>query len=306
MRQEKYLRQYIGMFITHLHQQTDQALGGHGAGVVNFTRWLNFLTTDIICELTFGESFGGLENGELHPSLSSVFWTLKASTFIREMNRWSVFITSALSSCVPRKIIEHQEAVISFGENAATRRVQLGTTRPDFLSDILKQTGDMRMTQAEVELAAVTFIIAGSETVATMLAGTVYLLCTNPLVLRKLTERIRADFIQESDLSLVKLQQHQYLNAVLLESLRLYPPAPDNLFRRTMGSGAIIMGEIVPPRTCVTMNLWAANRSTLNFHRPNDMVPERWIKPCPPEFQGDDRDTVKPFSVGPRDCLGKK
>ncbi|OJJ66144.1 hypothetical protein ASPBRDRAFT_666479 [Aspergillus brasiliensis CBS 101740] len=303
--QEKYLRQYIALFIARLRQQTNQTLNGRRAGVVNLTHWLNLLTTDIIGELTFGKAFGGLEDGELHPWLNQLFWVFKTSSFIREINRWSTLVTKALFYCTPRKVFQRQHAVTLFCQEARARRVQLGTGRPDFMSEMLENAENQRMTQSEVDLAAMTLTIAGSETVATMLSGAVYLLCTNPGVLRALTDRIRADFAQDSDLNLVNLQQHQFLNAVLLECLRLYPPAPDSLFRRTTTSGTIIMGEFIPPQTCVTMNLWAANRSTLNFHRPDEMVPERWVKPCPPEFQNDDRDVMKPFSVGDRDCLGK-
>ncbi|GFG09634.1 isotrichodermin C-15 hydroxylase [Aspergillus lentulus] len=302
--QENYLRQHIALFIARL-ARPNQKQEGRRSGVVNLTHWLNLLTTDVICELTFGETFGGLDNGKLHPWLDSVFWIFKISSFIREVNHWPTFARKALICCVPRRILQGQQAVISFCEDATARRMQQDPGRPDFMSHILEKTGGERMTKTEAELAALTLIIAGSETVATMLSGTVYLLCTNPRVLRDLTERIRADFRQESDLNLVNLQHHQFLNATILECLRLYPPAPDSLFRRTIASETIIMGRSVPPQTCVTMNLWAANRSAFNFHRPNEMVPERWTKPCPKEFQDDDRDVMRPFSVGQRDCLGK-
>ncbi|KAF4225969.1 hypothetical protein CNMCM6805_005328 [Aspergillus fumigatiaffinis] len=302
--QENYLRQHIALLIARL-ARPNQKQEGRRSGVVNLTHWLNLLTTDVMGELTFGETFGGLDNGKLHPWLEGVFWIFKISSFIREVNHWSTFARKALICCVPRRILEGQQAVISFCEDATARRMQQDPGRPDFMSHILEKTGGERMTKTEAELAAVTLIIAGSETVATMLSGTVYLLCTNPRVLRDLTERIRADFRQESDLNLVNLQHHQFLNSTILECLRLYPPAPDSLFRRTIASETIIMGKSVPPQTCVTMNLWAANRSAFNFHRPNEMVPERWAKPCPKEFQDDDRDVMRPFSVGQRDCLGK-
>ena len=117
---------------------------------------------------------------------------------------------------------------------------------------------------------------------------------------------IRTDFPVESDLTLLKLQQHEYLNAVLQECLRLYPPAPDNLFRKTSCAGGIVAGEMVPPNTSITINLWAANQSPLNFHRPIEFIPDRWMNGAPSEFEGDDKKAFKPFSVGPRDCLGKK
>ncbi|KAF5520707.1 Cytochrome P450 monooxygenase aclL [Colletotrichum aenigma] len=195
-------------------------------------------------------------------------------------------------------MLKHQRAAVAFGAKAAKRRMGLGTERPDFMSCILRQTGEQRMTEPEIEAAAITFIVAGSETI--------YLLCENRPVIERLTSLVRTDFPNESDLTLVKLQQHEYLNAVLQEGLRLYPPAPDNLFRVTPKTGGYVMGHLLPPKTSLTMNLWAANRSAENFHRPLEFIPERWVKDAPVEFRQDDRNAMRPFSVGPRDCLGKK
>ncbi|KND86513.1 Averantin hydroxylase [Tolypocladium ophioglossoides CBS 100239] len=113
---------------------------------------------------------------------------------------------------------------------------------------------------------------------------------------------IRSDVASNSDLTLRNLKGHEYLNAVLQEALRLYPPAPDSLFRR---KPAVVAGELIPSNTSLTMNLWAANRSSRNFHRPEEFLPERWLKDCA-EFSSDDRAVAKPFSFGPRDCIGQR
>lgn len=49
----------------------------------------------------------------------------------------------------------------------------------------------------------------------------------------------------------------------------------------------------------------AAYRSERNLARPNNFVPERWLRNPPPEFKGDALSRVQPFMVGPRDCLSK-
>lgn len=133
-----------------------------------------------------------------------------------------------------------------------------------------------------------------------------YLLLSNPAVLSKLTKKIRSDFPAQSDLTIVNLQNYKHLNNVLKEGLRLYPPAPDTLFRTTKDRTVIVAGKIVPPRTSMTMNLWAAGRDPANFHRPLEFIPDRWLENTLPEFQNDDQAVFKPFSVGPRDCIGKK
>ena len=133
-----------------------------------------------------------------------------------------------------------------------------------------------------------------------------YLLASDRRVLHNLTAAIRTDFESPESFTYAKLEQHEYLNAVLQESLRLYPPAPDMLFRSTMEEAAMVAGKIVPPHTSVTINLWAANRSKSNFHRPADFLPERWLKNPPAEFDEDCRSVLNPFSIGSRNCIGIK
>lgn len=128
------------MFISRLHQSISQP----GGDVINITRWLNLLTTDIIGELTFAESFEGLSKSRLHPWLETVFLTLKAFTFIRELTRLPPIFMRITMACIPAKMLKHQRAAVAFGAKAAKRRIELGTERPDFMSYILRQTGEQR------------------------------------------------------------------------------------------------------------------------------------------------------------------
>lgn len=152
----------------------------------------------------------------------------------------------------------------------------------------------------------ITVSVLTRHAAATLLSGAVYLLLSNKEALSRLTLAIRSDFDSADDFTSTKLEQHEYLNAVLEESLRLYPPAPDMLFRSTMKEPAVVAGKVVPPHTSVTMNLWAANRSQRNFHRASEFLPERWTESRPAAFEGDNRSVLNPFSIGPRNCIGIK
>ncbi|KAI1078319.1 isotrichodermin C-15 hydroxylase [Whalleya microplaca] len=299
--QEDYLKQYTSLFITRLHEMSSSS----DDGTVDIVRWLTVLTTDIIGDLAFGESFGGLDNGVLHPWFENVFWMIKYTVVSAEMLNLPSWVFQAAIRLLPRKMREKVEEADAFAEDKLRRRVAMGTDRPDLMSYALKGKDQGAISDGEITQAALTFIMAGSETTATMLSGCLYLLGQNPSILRGIADLIRSDFSSPADLTLLRLQSHEYLNAVLQESLRLYPPAPDAFFRRTTKDGAIVAGEVIPPNTRVTVNLWAANRSVRNFHRPDEFIPERWLKDCPVEFLSDDRAVSKPFSTGPRDCLGK-
>lgn len=154
-------------------------------GVVDLMKWVNFLTTDVIGDLSFGEPFGGLDTGKLHPWLETLFTTLKTFSMIREILRLPAPVIKAAMACIPKKMIEHQKGAVVFGAQAAQRRMERTTDRPDFMSYILRHNGEdgkgfvcdsvfscgtlltlltASMSKAELEMAAITFIVAGSET----------------------------------------------------------------------------------------------------------------------------------------------
>ena len=85
-----------------------------------------------------------------------------------------------------------------------------------------------------------------------------------------------------------------------------YPVAIGHLFNREVpAGGAPISGGWVPGGTTVYVTPLAAYSSTANFRNPESFVPERWL-PESGAFSADEvRDVVQPFSMGPRDCLGR-
>jgi cytochrome P450 len=54
----------------------------------------------------------------------------------------------------------------------------------------------------------------------------------------------------------------------------------------------------------VTINHYACNTSIRNFTDPLLYVPGRWLGDA--KYANDQREVVQPFSVGPRNCPGKK
>jgi hypothetical protein len=137
--QEPYVQKYVDLFISRL----DGEACSTRKGVINAVRWFNYLTTDIIGELAFGESFGGLEKDEMHPWLENLFWSLKTFAFFRELSRYPVVIAYAIISfMVPRRQLVHQRNAIVFGAEQARERMKRGTERPDFMSYILQHNDE--------------------------------------------------------------------------------------------------------------------------------------------------------------------
>jgi len=68
-KQEYLIAKAIDQFI--------EKIGENRADPVDMTTWFNLLTFDIIGELAFGESFGGVKSGEMHLWVSVVLSSLR-------------------------------------------------------------------------------------------------------------------------------------------------------------------------------------------------------------------------------------
>ncbi|KAI4267284.1 MAG: hypothetical protein L6R38_008321, partial [Xanthoria sp. 2 TBL-2021] len=129
------------------------------------------------------------------------------------------------------------------------------------------------MTREEIISTSGVLLIGGSETTATLLSGATYHLLTNPDILAKLQAEVRGAFQDESDMTLNSLAKHDllpYLEAVLTESLRMYPPVPANLPRMTGPEGDVIDGYFVPAnvRVCLGIITEDSPRTKSHGNRP--------------------------------------
>lgn len=43
----------------------------------------------------------------------------------------------------------------------------------------------------------------------------------------------------------------------------------------------------------------------MNFAHPERFAPERWLPNAPSDFANDKKEAFQPFSIGPRNCVGK-
>lgn len=145
-------------------------------------------------------------------------------------------------------------------------------------------------------------VVAGSETTATSLSGITYYLSQNALAYKALANEVRSTFSRYGDITAHATEPLPYLQAVIEEGLRLYPPVPIGLPR--ISPGETVDGIYIPKGAIVSVSSWASTHSEQNFHRPFDFIPERWIGNH--KNAKDQLSASQPFSIGSRVCLGRK
>jgi cytochrome P450 len=184
----------------------------------------------------------------------------------------------------------------------ASRRDGSPASNGDLLSILLAARdveGDQgALTDAEVRDEVVTLITAGHETTANALSWLWYLLARNPAAERRMHEEI--DGVLGGRLPTAEDVEHlPYVEMVLLEAMRLYPPAW-GIERRALRDQSI-GGCLIPAGAVVLMPTFLMNRDERFFADPLRFDPERF---APEAVAGRPRHAFLLFGGGPRQCIG--
>jgi cytochrome P450 len=95
-----------------------------------------------------------------------------------------------------------------------------------------------------------------------------------------------------------------YLDAVIKETLRIYPAIPMSEPRVAPPKGASIYGIDVPPGTICSLQVFTENRNPRVFPDPEKFDPERWMISHESEQYKEMNRTMWSFSSGGRMCIG--
>ncbi|WPH03714.1 putative cytochrome P450 [Acrodontium crateriforme] len=269
----------------------------------NMVKLYNFTTFDIMSDLTFGEPLNMLDDGSYHPWIAAILAGFRLGVYLHSIRYFPLLESLMFRYCIPESILKNHQLHNEFSRARVDRRLEKKEARPDIWGLVLQRDDASGLSRKEMYGNTNIFMIAGTETTATLLSGLTFHLLHNPDKLRLLTQEIREAFETEKDITIEKLQSLKYLHACLEEGLRMYPPVPNALPRITTVS-TNIDGKNVPAGTSVGVTNLAAYRNPDNFKNPNQFVPERWLGDSPLYAQ-DKKHGFQPFSTGPRACLGK-
>ena len=196
----------------------------------------------------------------------------------------------------------------------------MGTERGDFWDRIMIKSADDNkggegMSQGEMLNNAAVLVLGGSETSATTLSGATYLLLKHPEVMKKLVHEIRTTFASDAEMTFASVSHLSYVDAVLEETMRIYPAVPTISPRIAPKGGAVACGKHLPEnvwladvqsiartrlttrQSIVSMSYFGINQGPY-FYRPDEFIPERWLSDAPAEFANDNKAAFQPFSLG--------
>lgn len=308
--QESLVQKQIDLLMQRLKAQAD------GSTPIDMCKWITFTVFDVIGDLTWGESFHCLETSTYHTWLTSIMANIQIIACVSVGLRFPYIPVALLVLMAsPKTILISREHIRSVKDKVCKRLARLtDAARPDFMSHISKKTeANEGLSLLEMQTMSHVFVIAGSETSATALSGAVYHLLRFPQRLRRLQDEIRTSFARDDEITYEAVVKLPYLAAVVQETLRIYPPVPGILQRIVPREGTFIAGQYIPGGTVIGVHHYASYHSPSNFRDPELFVPERWLNDSSSLYADerqlyveDQRDVLQPFSVGPRDCIGRR
>lgn len=145
---------------------------------------------------------------------------------------------------------------------------------------------------------------AGHETTANSLTFAAYLLAKHPKVQERLWNEIKSNslHVTSNRLTTRDISSLPYLDNVIKEVLRLYPPAP--IVLKKCVEDIRIENFFIPAEVTIGINIFSGHRAEKYFKDPEKFDPDRFDN----EITAEDRNpyAYQPFSSGLRNCIGQR
>lgn len=283
----------LGHYARSMVECTDTALAGFADGETRDVYQDSMhLTLDIVVRALFGAKLSRFTEVEDALEVVSRQYELLWQTFRAFLPRWVPL--------APLRRVRQTKALLDeiLLELIRKKREEPGT---DLLSHLvgLRDEDGFGMNDRELLEETMTLFLAGHETTALALSYTLYLLAAHPDAYGKLVLEVDA-VLGGSEPTVSDVEKLSYTNAVVKESLRLYPPvwtmarlATDDV---EVGGVRLAAGEqVIVPQ-------WVVQRDPRWFPEPEALRPERFLGEAHKELP---RFAYFPFGGGPRVCIGQ-
>ncbi|KXS14140.1 cytochrome P450 [Gonapodya prolifera JEL478] len=324
------VRQYMPIIHEHVQVLLDQLAkenAGNPSGFDVQTIY-NLYTFDVISRLVFGASVDSLRTRDRRyitawdKGLGVASLRVALGFLLGGGTTWSVEMRDKLFPGLKEQFDEHYKIIDDLigthidraqsGKDDGTRSILDDTLRSEKLPEW--------MSNAELKKQVIALVFAGHDTTGGTLTFATYELSRSPSWQKTVRQEIQdlrksLSLPETALLPLEPLDGCKNLNAVIKETLRMYPAAPN-------GAGRVVKEDFVVPyvdtltgehksvefrkNDMVSPFVMGAGRSSENFLRPETWDPQRWIDDATGNGGAINPFANSPFGNGARKCLGER
>ena len=193
------------------------------------------------------------------------------------------------------------------GESVPDQESHHGNNDTKIIEDSLtkdpNQTFDLKrgLEDEEIISNSVLFLAVGYDTTASLITMTTYLLTCNQDAQSRLYDELREAY-DGKGFDYETITELKYLDAVISETLRLFPSAPA-IDRRSIQDYTFKNGIFVPKGSSIFLPVWNLHHDPKYWEDSEKFDPERFF---PGNRQKIIPYTYIPFGSGPRNCIGMR
>ncbi|KAI0907205.1 cytochrome P450 [Ustulina deusta] len=276
---------------------------------VQFFQKVSFFALDVIGDISFGRAFGYLSRDtDLYQYHQINDEALPLMNVVSTMP----WLAGVLHKWPFNKMLPTEGDRVGFGrlmglvKSVVDGRLAPGATRQ---KDMLQAFIGSGMTRSELTQQVFVQIIAGSVSTTAAVCMTLLCLLTNPpaysALQREIDDALSAGKLS-SPVADCESKSMPYLQAVIKEGLRFYPPVIGLGSKQVPEGGDIINGYYVPEGTQIGMNFFGLMRSKEIWGPDADAFrPERWVEANADQARRMNTVVDLDFGFGKYQCLGK-
>ncbi|KAL3494848.1 cytochrome P450 [Aspergillus germanicus] len=284
----------------------------------DLAHWLQYFAFDVMGTLTFSKRYGFLEMGvDVGGMLGTIWGFMRGAApftqipWLDQVWNKNAFVSMfrgptgfSILGIVGKFVAERQ------AKKGDSKTVDDGLRERDMLDMFLDIQSNNALPPWTVTAWTFSNVIAGSDSTAVVMRTIFYNLLRHPHTLQRLrTELLTTDANSPTGLtkpypSYKDVCDLPYLDACVLEGLRLHPPF--NLpFERVVPKGGMAVGEnYFPEGTIIGMSPYLVNRHKPTFGEDvEEWNPDRWM--VAKELKARREAAVLTFGAGRRVCLGR-
>ncbi|XP_047325119.1 cytochrome P450 CYP82D47-like [Impatiens glandulifera] len=290
--------------------------GSYSDGVlVDMRQWLLDFTTNVIHRIIYGKRYDGsgvdMEEARKCQRILKKITRLIGLNVVGDMIPWLRWLDIGGHQKVMKETSkEYDNLMEEWLEEHHDRRKghnDSGSADRDFIDVMISKLKDVNIDNYDADTinksTCLNLNLGGVDSTATMLTWTISLLMNHREVLMKVEEELdihvgKGRNVEESD-----IPKLVYLQAVMKESLRLYPPVPLG-GPREVTKDCVVGGYHVAAGTRLFFNIWKVQHDPKIWSEPLEFRPERFMTTHRnTDFRGQNFELI-PFGTGRRVCPG--
>ncbi|UJR34794.1 hypothetical protein I4U23_027575 [Adineta vaga] len=291
-------------------------LGSSSKGQVDLEIQLNGLTLSIIASSAFGVDFETSSHAKeiMCQTFQEVkdiveYRTLRMINqinFLAELPFWGKNIVDKGA----KQVSDFVDQAIADRRKGKTNSLCAGQ---DILDLLLSATDDQGepFTDQQIKEEALTFVLAGHETTGNLITWAVHMLMTHDEVLQACRKEVDCVLSNGILPTFEHMNELQIIEAVLYETLRLYPPAPffvrQCVKEHTIGTNSGKFQLHVPVDAMIIIHNYVLHRREDYWPNPLKFDYTRWIRDPVTGLKQKMTHPYAflPFAAGPRNCIGQ-